>query len=127
MPTTVAERKRTKGWRKPEGSVIVDRTSRWGNWWRVVPGKCYGTAGWYVLDHPGPPTPNNATWFASKQVALVCAVDRYRSDIERCDPRSRWIRQHVHKLAGKTLLCWPHDPCHAHVLAALADSRELEQ
>jgi len=25
------QRRRTRGWRKPAGSVIVDRTSRWGN------------------------------------------------------------------------------------------------
>ena len=37
MPTDVKElpkriqRKRTKGWRKPENTVIVDRTSKWGN------------------------------------------------------------------------------------------------
>lgn len=30
MPKRI-QRKRTKGWRKPENTVIVDRTSRWGN------------------------------------------------------------------------------------------------
>ena len=25
------QRHRTKGWRKPPGAIIVDRTSRWGN------------------------------------------------------------------------------------------------
>lgn len=29
------QRKRSKGWRKPENAVIVDRTSRWGNPFRV--------------------------------------------------------------------------------------------
>ena len=41
MPTDVEERpkriqrRRTKGWRKPENTVIVDRTSRFGNWYRA--------------------------------------------------------------------------------------------
>lgn len=30
MPNRI-QRRRTAGWRKPEGAVIVDRTSRWGN------------------------------------------------------------------------------------------------
>jgi len=30
MPQRI-QRKRTKGWRKPEGAVIVDRTTAWGN------------------------------------------------------------------------------------------------
>ena len=29
------QRHRRKGWRKPEGAVIVDRTSRYGNPYRV--------------------------------------------------------------------------------------------
>jgi hypothetical protein len=29
------QRQRRKGWRKPEGAVIVDRTSRYGNPYRV--------------------------------------------------------------------------------------------
>ena len=30
MPKRI-QRKRTKGWRKPEGAVCVDRPSKWGN------------------------------------------------------------------------------------------------
>ena len=29
------QRRRTKGWRMPEGAVYVGRPSRWGNRWRV--------------------------------------------------------------------------------------------
>jgi Domain of unknown function (DUF4326) len=29
------QRRRIKGWRKPEGVVLVDRTSRWGNPYEV--------------------------------------------------------------------------------------------
>ena len=34
MPVRI-QRSRKKGWRKPEGSVIVDRTSKWGNPFKV--------------------------------------------------------------------------------------------
>lgn len=29
------QRQRTKGWRKPQGAVIVDRTSKWGNPFKI--------------------------------------------------------------------------------------------
>lgn len=34
MPKRI-QRKRTNGWRKPPGSVIVSRPTRWGNLFRV--------------------------------------------------------------------------------------------
>ena len=27
--------KRTKGWRKPEGAIVVARPTKWGNPWRI--------------------------------------------------------------------------------------------
>lgn len=40
------------------------------------------------------------------------------------DERRQWILDHVHELAGKTLLCWcpQPGPCHAYVIARMADS-----
>lgn len=32
------QRKRIKGWKKPEGAMIVDRTSRWGNPFKIGSG-----------------------------------------------------------------------------------------
>lgn len=34
MPKRI-QRSRKKGWRKPEGAVIVDRTSKWGNPFKI--------------------------------------------------------------------------------------------
>ena len=31
------QRKRTKGWRKPPNTVCVDRSTRWGNRFRISP------------------------------------------------------------------------------------------
>ena len=33
--TTRIQLRRTKGWRKPAGAVVVDRPSKWGNPYRV--------------------------------------------------------------------------------------------
>lgn len=34
---SVIQLRRTKGWRKPEGAVVVARPSRWGNWYKASP------------------------------------------------------------------------------------------
>jgi Domain of unknown function (DUF4326) len=38
------QRRRAKGWRKPDGSAIIDRTSRWGNPFRVADAIAHGFA-----------------------------------------------------------------------------------
>src|SRR5699024_864669 len=43
------KRERRKGWRKPENAVIVDRTSRWGNPFRV----CKEKNLWWIKDEDG--------------------------------------------------------------------------
>ena len=39
------------------------------------------------------------------------------------DPEAVWIREHVHELRGKTLVCWckPDHPCHGDALAEMAE------
>ena len=102
------QRKRTKGWRMPEGAVYVGRPGRWGNHYKV----CEGCT-------PG------------QSVAL------YRDWIERCasgrtepwmqDGLSVWnryVKTYIRdELAGRDLVCWcPLDqPCHADVLLELAN------
>ena len=100
MATTVQQRKRTKGWRKPPNSVCVSRPSKWGNPYKV-----------------GDPCGDGMTR------TVDGAVFAFRVWVASADPRAAWIRDHVHELAGKVLLCWcpQPGPCHAHVLAELAD------
>lgn len=102
------QRKRTKGWRMPEGAVYVGRPSKWGNFYRI--------------DSRSPER----------------AVEMYRDLIERVsqdptDPIFRhdglgvWdrdIKANIRReLAGKDLACWcPLDqPCHADVLLEIAN------
>lgn len=108
MPERI-QRKRTKGWRMPEGAVYVGRPSRWGN--------PYGVSG---------------------ETTAADAVAMYADLIERVsrdtvEPRLRhdglgvWDRNIkatvVRELGGHDLCCWcPLDqPCHADILLALAN------
>lgn len=129
------QRKRTKGWRMPEGAVYVGRPSRWGNPFSVV-----GAAGGSVV---GPP------WFDVKgwqlgpgirhvddhQLALYASHGQLGAAVEhsvalfrdlvavrlrdRASEAHTWLRP----LAGVDLACWcPLDqPCHADVLLELAN------
>lgn len=88
---------RTKGWRMPHNTVKVDRTTKWGNRYRVGE-KYYSGKGWKKI----------------KDAAM--AVDLYRHR------ELRW-RTDLAQLRGKNLACWckPGEPCHADVLLELAN------
>lgn len=103
MPVRI-QRKRTKGWRMPEGVVYVGRGTQWGNPFRVGP----------------------ANSMPIKTYSRQEAIDKYRDEIMRRNGgivgfNEFWIRRH---LAGKDLACWcPLDlPCHADVLLELANA-----
>jgi hypothetical protein len=91
MPARIQLR-RSKGWRKPAGAVVVARPSRWGNPFRV------GVDG--------------------DRVACVAA---YRWALEQGELPFT-IAAVRRELAGRDLACWcPLDqPCHADVLMEVA-------
>lgn len=94
--------RRTKGWRMPPGVVKVDRTTRWGNPFKVG-----------MLDVPDAQT----------------AVARFRRllarpDLEADHARFSLTPERIRAdLAGKSLACWcrPGQPCHADVLLQVAN------
>lgn len=122
--------KRTRGWRKPDNTVVVSRPSFWGNRFRIG---CL-----YFMDTPNPVQVKDASH----------AVELYR---KYPDHEPEWIRA---ALRGKNLGCWcplwicplghtfgnevgpsrvpkycPHcsrpllrHPCHADVLLEIANS-----
>lgn len=116
MPERIQLR-RTKGWRKPPGTVVVARPSMWGNpWdWRSCPPEA-GPPGW----------------------ARGAAVDLFRQWLgaggdamdlpARADIRDDILRR-VGELRGKNLACWcpPGSPCHADILLELANAPLLCQ
>ena len=88
---------RRKGWRMPENTVKVDRSTKWGNRYR-----------------PGGPVWRNKGVGKVKDAAE--AVDLFR----------RLQAPHmvdIAQLRGKNLACWcrPEKPCHADVLLELAN------
>jgi hypothetical protein len=116
--------RRTKGWRKPPGSIVVSRPSKWGNPFRIerASSRRDGPLDMWAVTLEG-------RWlvrFDDKRDAATDAVDRYRGSVltEAMWPRVPWphaIRVH---LAGHDLACWcpPDQPCHADVLLELANA-----
>ncbi|GAB2677627.1 DUF4326 domain-containing protein [Thalassiella azotivora] len=96
--------RRTKGWRKPKGAVVVARPTRWGNPWVVDAARA-----------TNPPT-NNARATADECVAL------FRDWVEWSSPPG-YVERARRDLAGRDLACWcPLDqPCHADVLLRIAN------
>ena len=91
--------KRTKGWRKPEGCIVVSRPSRWGNPFKI--------GEWVQADDP--------RW------RVIESLDLYFEFI--VNSPALWLTARD-ELAGHDLCCvCPLDqPCHADVLLELANS-----
>lgn len=102
---------RKRGYRKPEGGVVVSRPSKWGNPFSVSNTKykpfnatitryhCHG-----VFPEPG------------------IAVELFRFWIQNV-PEGLAVLESLHELRGKQLGCWCalDKPCHADILAELAN------
>ncbi len=95
--------RRTKGWRNPEGAVVVAWPSKWGNPWTVDPARA-----------TNPPS-NECRATAAEVVAIYRDWVAYAAPFTVDDVRR--------ELAGRDLACWcPLDqPCHADVLLELAN------
>ncbi len=106
MPLRV-QIKRTKGWRMPENTVKVDRTTRWGN--PFTPDQC-GSAENAVACH--------RAWVLRDEAEL--AARACAAPPEKTPPAIEEIRR---ELRGKNLACWcaPGAPCHADWLLTLAN------
>ena len=104
--------RRTKGWRKPEGAIVVARPTRWGNPHRIVPG-----APAMVVEPCG--TEHIAAPGEERGLAVRLFRETLYDDFIGY-PSLDEIRS---ELAGHDLACWcPLDqPCHADVLLELAN------
>jgi len=106
---------RRKGWRLPEGAVIVSRPSRWGNPWRLRDRK---------FEHAdGTPAPFNEE--ASRE---LCVRDFEAALIEALMILPFTVADVRRELRGKTLACWcPIGAvCHADVLLRIAAEPDNE-
>ncbi|MFI1889856.1 DUF4326 domain-containing protein [Streptomyces jumonjinensis] len=112
MPARI-QRRRTAGWRAPEGAVYVGRSTRWGNPARV---------GWFVYD---PATHRYGPAHHTETAAHADAVANFKAYLAARPELVAAVRQ---RLAGRDLMCWcplpePGQPdhCHAAVLLTLAN------
>lgn len=102
MPKRV-QLSRARGWRKPDGVVVVARPSKWGNPFRV--------------GHPDPITGEPITTRAE-------AVERYARHSRPGGAFALDLDAVRRELGGRDLACWcPLDgPCHADVLLRIAST-----
>ncbi len=110
------QRRRTKGWRMPEGAVCVDRSTPWGNRFLIDGPDLKGN--WWVYDGRYDDAPER---HLTRTQAAQDACDRYEVAL-RCD--GALLEQARHALRGKVLVCWCRldQPCHADVLLELANA-----
>jgi hypothetical protein len=111
--------RRTKGWRLPEGAVKVDRSTDFGNPWRVE--RWPDGPGWFVRG----PGDRRTDRFDTEDEATAESVVLFRrlldSGTYNAQRRVVKIRE---VLRGKDLACWCAEgaPCHADVLLEVANS-----
>lgn len=100
------QRRRTKGWRMPEGAVFVGRPTRWGNPWKVDPVRA-----------TRPPS-NECRATAEEVVALYRDWLAYASPFTVADVRR--------ELGGRDLACWCRldQACHGDVLLDISNRKD---
>ncbi len=110
MSTERIQRKRTSGWRMPEGAVYVGRPTVYGNPWHVE--RAPGRRAWMVVNAAR----HTLGSFYSPDRAAYWAAQGFRRDFDG----------DVEPLRGHDLACWcPLDqPCHADVLLELANREQ---
>lgn len=104
------QRKRSRGWKMPDGAVYVGRPTRWGNPYRVGDESAFiGCNPVFNIDEE-PLTARD-----------VAQLFRIALDHDQLAVTSELVRA---ELAGRDLACWcPLDqPCHADVLIEVANS-----
>lgn len=120
MPVRI-QRCRTRGWRKPVGCIIVDRTTEFGNPFRVtgpareISGPTCGSVEWWVE------TPGSVWRFPNRPEAIAGSIKLYRAWLDL--PGQASLRARIPLLRGRDLACFcpAGQPCHADVLLELAN------
>jgi hypothetical protein len=96
------QRRRTRGWKKPEGAVCVSRPGLFGNPFSTVS--------------------DYRDWLRTGTVCMETLLDPKQS-LATMERRRAAVLEELPALRGKDLLCWcpPGKPCHAAVLLELAN------
>lgn len=117
MPERIQLR-RTRGWRKPEGCIVVARPTQWGNPHRVR--KTKDRRGWMVWGNGYCHYSADPDRPMTRREAAEWAVEKFRAMYPDGSNNAYMARI---QLRGHDLGCWcPLDmPCHASVLLELAN------
>lgn len=118
------QRKRTKGWTKPENTVNVTRPGKWGN---QFPWKSHADevmvrweAGELKLPNGNkPPTKEHCDRLGKRAAVLefeANLTEEFKAEIRR-------------ELKGKNLMCWcgTDSPCHGDVLLRIANEKTADE
>jgi Domain of unknown function (DUF4326) len=128
------QRRRTKGWRMPEGAVYVGRPTKWGNPFRIYHGHSIIGPPWSLARESWWHLPASACLngyiTSSRAMTAADSVEPFR-DLIRARLRDEpvLLRAWLAPLIGKDLACWcplvdKHGevvPCHADVLLRIAN------
>jgi hypothetical protein len=108
------QRKRTKGWRIPEGAVYVGRPTIWGNPF-VHRDSNVAARAYRKLISDGTKS------FEMGPGKLQYAHNAHPNTLHYA--YAEFVRLHAHELRGKDLVCWCKDceACHADVLLEIAN------
>ena len=111
--------RRTAGWRKPEGAIVVSRPTRFGNPYRI---DVHDVAGMAVIRGPWQDKYPGAPYLLDEITDIVPIADARRTATERY---RAWLhgdslaaantrREALRLLRGHDLACWcpPDDACH---------------
>lgn len=100
---------RATGWRMPPNTVKVDRSTRWGNPWKIV----------------GPGSHRLLWWVQGLRADVECSneAEAVALSIRKFRYYAATHPDLIEPLRGKNLACWckPGAPCHADVLIELAN------
>lgn len=110
------QRKRTKGWKAPEGVINCTRPGKYGNPYFPGCGLGFGN----VVD--GRPV----NWPLHTRQHMVDHFREYMRVMAKTEPDR--FEEYIAPLRGKTLMCWckPDDLCHTDVLLELANKPVCE-
>lgn len=113
--------RRTKGWRKPDGAIVVARPTKWGNPFTIDS----------AIEHG---------WASTEKTARALAVEAFHDCLTRGEESAWWsataanyfvrLIDELDHLRGCDLACWcplidefgQRVPCHADVLLKLANA-----
>ncbi len=110
------QRKRTKGWKMPEGAVIVTRPGRFGNPFKV--------GGWFALDAMGMSYCQAMEGFQDERFTLIENAEQAVKMFRQYRSKYRLTPSELAELRGKDLACFCRldQPCHADVLLEIANA-----